>query len=314
MRMAKCLAAAGLGLLAGGLAQGQGTLEEHLARAKSAAGSRWAEAANYFCAESSMPNRPTDPAIEPTRLFDNLSVVGSIGTAVYIVETSEGLILIDAGYPEQIQSVLLPGLKALGFDPAKVRYIIVMHGHSDHFGAARYFQDTYQTKVFLSAADWDLLDAPQAKGNAAAAPVPRRDQVVTDGKPITLGDTTILPVLVPGHTPGSLALIFPVFDKGQKHTAGLFGGTVLSAGFVTADGLRDYVKSIQKYARIAADNHVDVEIQNHPLMDGFAARLEQLKKRGARDPHPFVISESAYAAFLSVMSECSQAQLIRKGN
>jgi hypothetical protein len=27
-----------------------------------------------------------------------------------------------------------------------------------------------------------------------------------------------------------------------------------------------------------------------------------------------VISESAYAAFLNVMSECSQAQLIRKGN
>jgi len=314
MSMAKCLAAAGLGLLAGRSIQGQGTLEDHLARAKSAAGSRWAEAANYFCAESSMPNRPTDPAIEPTRLFDNLLVVGSIGTAVYILETSEGLILIDAGYPEQIQSVLLPGLKALGFDPAKVRYIIVTHGHSDHFGAARYFQDTYQTKVFLSAADWDLLDAPQAKGKAAAAPVPRRDQVVTDGKPITLGDATILPVLVPGHTPGALALIFPVFDKGRKHTAGLFGGTVLTAGFVTADGLRDYVKSIQKYARIAADNHVDVEIQNHPLMDGFAARLEQLKKRGARDPHPFVIKESDYAAFLAVMSECSQAQLVRKGN
>jgi len=314
MKMAKLLAAMGLGLLTGGSTQAQGTLEDHLARAKSAAGSRWADAANYFCAESSMANRPTDPAIEPTRLFDNLSVVGSIGTAVYILETSEGLILIDAGYPEQIQSVLLPGLKELGFDPAKVRYIIVLHGHSDHFGAARYFQDTYQTKVFLSAADWDLLDAPQAKGKGAVTTVPRRDQVVTDGKPITLGDTTILPVLVPGHTPGALALIFPVFDKRQKHTAGLFGGTVLTAGFVTADGLRDYVKSIQKYARVAADNHVDVEIQNHPLMDGFAARLEQLKKRGTQDPHPFVIKESDYAAFLNVMSECSQAQLIRKGN
>lgn len=313
MKMVKLLAAAGFGLLAGS-ARAQGTLDDHLARAKSAAGTRWAEAANYFCAETATANRPTDPAIEPTRLFDNLSVVGSIGTAVYILETSEGLILIDAGYPEQIQSVLVPGLKALGFDPAKVRDIIVLHGHSDHFGAARYFQDTYQTKVFLSAADWDLLEAPQAKGQAAATPLPRRDQVVTDGKPITLGDTTILPVLVPGHTPGALALIFPVFDKGQKHTAGLFGGTVLTAGFVTADGLRDYVKSIQKYARIAADNHVDVEIQNHPLMDGFAARLEQLKKRGAQDPHPFVIKESDYAAFLNVMSECSQAQLIRKGN
>jgi len=33
-----------------------------------------------------------------------------------------------------------------------------------------------------------------------------------------------------------------------------------------------------------------------------------------QDPHPFVISESAYGAFLNVISECSQAQLIRKGN
>jgi metallo-beta-lactamase class B len=280
-------------------------VQEHIDRAKSAAGAKWAEAANYFCAESSMPNRPTDPAIAPTRLFDNLSVIGSVGTAVYVVQTSDGLILIDAGYPEQVETVLLPGLKALALDPAQVRAIIVAHGHSDHFGAAKYFQDTYKTKVYLSAPDWDLLNGPQ---------VPKRDQVVVDGQPITLGDTKILPILVPGHTKGALALIFPVSDKGQKHTAGLFGGTVLSAGFVTADGLRDYVKSVANYARIAGENHVDVEIQNHPLMDGFAARLEQLKKRGAQDPHPFVIRESAYGAFLSVMSECAQAQLIRKGN
>lgn len=311
MRIATTIASVAI---ATGLTSAQGTIEEHIARAKSAAGTRWTEAANYFCAESSMPNRPTDPAIEPTRLFDNLSVVGSVGTAMYVLETGAGLVLIDAGYPEQIESVLLPGLKALGFDPAKVRYLIVLHGHSDHFGAARYFQDTYQTKIFLSGADWDLVDAPQAKGKGPAIATPKRDQVVTDGQPIKLGDTSILPVLVPGHTPGALGLIFPVFDKGQKHTAGLFGGTVLSAGFVSADGLRDYVKSIQKYGRAAASNHVDVEIQNHPLMDGFAARLTQLKKRGAGDPHPFVIPEDAYAAFLSVISECSQAQLIRKGN
>jgi metallo-beta-lactamase class B len=109
-----------------------------------------------------------------------------------------------------------------------------------------------------------------------------------------------------------LALTFPVFDKGKKYTAVIFGGTVLSAGFVTVDGLRQYVDSVQRYARIASDSHVDVEIQNHPLMDGFAARLEQLKKRTPQAPHPFVIGEAAYASFLNVMSECSQAQLLRK--
>jgi len=129
-----------------------------------------------------------------------------------------------------------------------------------------------------------------------------------------LGDTSILPVFIPGHTPGSIAVIFPVFDHGKKYTAGLFGGTVLSAGFVTTDGLRDYVKSVQRYARIAAENHVEVEVQNHPLMDGFAGKLELLKKRGPDQPHPFVVGEEAYAAFLNVMSECAQAQLIRKTN
>jgi len=294
------------------MAQDQAAIQGHIDRAKAAAGGQWREAANYFCAESSMPNRPTDPAIEPTRLFDNLFVIGSVGTAIYVVRTSEGLIMIDAGYPEQIESVLLPGLKALQLDPAQVRHVIVLHGHSDHFGAAKYFQDTYGAKVFLSAADWDLLDAPQAKGKGPAVPQPRRDQIVKDGEPIVLGDTKILPVLVPGHTNGALALIFQVSDKATKYTAGLFGGTVLSAGFVTADGLRDYVKSLQRYAGIAADNHVTVEIQNHPLMDGFAAKLAQLKQRGPQDPHPFVVGEASYTSFLNVMSECSQAQLLRK--
>ena len=304
--------AAGVAVIAGCTASAQGTIDDHIARARNAAGTRWAEAATYFCAESSMPNRPTDPAIQPTRLFDNLSVLGSVGTAMYVLQTTDGLILIDAGYPEQVETVLLPGLKQLGFDPANVRDVIVLHGHSDHFGAARYFQDTYRARVFLAAPDWDLVDAPQAKGKGPAVATPKRDQIVTDGQPITLGDTSILPVLVPGHTPGALALIFPVFDQGQKHTAGLFGGTVLSAGFVTADGLRQYISSLQRWARVAAENHVDVEIQNHPLMDGFAGRLEQLKQRVPQAPHPFVIRESEYASFLTVMSECAQAQLIRK--
>jgi hypothetical protein len=63
---------------------------------------------------------------------------------------------------------------------------------------------------------------------------------------------------------------------------------------------------------MAAENHVDVEIQNHPLMDGFAQKLERLKTRGPKDGHPFVVGEASYAAFMEVIGECAQAQLIRK--
>lgn len=302
--------------LAGALwGQGDSELQEHITRAKQIAGDQWAQAADYFCAEAAMPNRPTDPAIEPTRLFDQLSVIGSVGTALYVLETSDGLVLIDAGYPDQVETVLLPGIQALGLDPVKVRAVIVLHGHSDHFGAARYFQDNFGASVYLGAEDWDLLDAPAAaKGKSKGPPVlpPRRDRMVGDQQPIKIGDTSILPVLVPGHTKGSLALIFPVTDHGEPHIAGIFGGSVLSAGFVTAEGLAEYVDSVRKYTKIAAEQHVDVEIQNHPLMDGFAERLNLLRQRGPRDPNPFVVGEDAYARFLGVMAECGEAQLIRK--
>ena len=106
---------------------------------------------------------------------------------------------------------------------------------------------------------------------------------------------------------GHPSLILPT-----QHIAGIFGGSVLSAGFVSEEGLAEYVDSVRKYAKVASEQHVDVEIQNHPLMDGFAGRLDLLKQRGPRDPNPFVIGEDAYKMFLEVMTECGEAQLIRK--
>jgi hypothetical protein len=72
MKMRFCAAVLAL-LAVPAMAQDRAAIQTHIANAQRIAGTQWAEAANYFCAESSMPNRPTDPAIAPTRLFDNLS-------------------------------------------------------------------------------------------------------------------------------------------------------------------------------------------------------------------------------------------------
>jgi len=294
-------------------AQNPDAVREHVDAAKRVAGRDWSTAADYFCSESAVANRPTDPAIEPTKLFDNIYAIGSVGTTVYVIQTSEGLILLDAGYPDQVESVLLAGMKKLDLDPARVRYVLITHGHSDHFGAAKYFQDTYKSKVLMSAADWELLTAPDAgKGKGPAVATPTRDQAITSGQPIILGDTTILPLAVPGHTPGAVAFVFPALDKGVRHTAGLFGGTVLTSGFVSTPNLRIYIDSVASYADFARQNKVDVELQNHPLMDGFASKLERLKTRNARDTNPFVVGEVQYKAFVDVISECAQAQLARR--
>jgi metallo-beta-lactamase class B len=289
-----------------------------LAQARAAAGTEWTEAFDFICAQNpNRANRPDDPLIQPTQVFDNLFAVGRSGTTVWVVRTSAGLVLIDAGYADQLDAVLLAGLKQLGLDPDQVRYILIGHGHADHYGAASYFQKR-GARVGMAAADWDLLNAPAAgpgRGGPApppALPPPTRDLVIAEGQPITVGDVTFTPVAIPGHTPGSLGFIFPVREGAAVHTAGLFGGSILIPGFLATEGLTQYIKSVEHWAAVTATHNVDVELQNHPLYDGMLGRLERLRSRQPAQPHPFVVGRDAYQRFTRVMADCIRVQLARR--
>src|SRR5688572_27347072 len=93
----------------------------HVELARSAAGNDWTQAVDFICkVNPDRANRADDPLIAPTKIFDNVYAIGRIGTVVYVVQTSAGLVLIDSGYADQLDSVLLPGLRTLGLDPANV--------------------------------------------------------------------------------------------------------------------------------------------------------------------------------------------------
>ncbi len=293
-------------------------IRQRIEALKKTAGADWGEAVDFICAlDPNRANRPDDPEIEPTRVFDDLAVVGRTGTAMWIVTTSAGLVLIDAGYADQLDSVLLKGMRSLGLDPARVTHIIVGHGHGDHFGGASYFQQR-GARVVMGAPDWDALEAPPApgRGGAPAGPVvvaPKRDIAVADGQTLTVGGVPFRFVMIPGHTPGSIGIVFPVKDGGRAHMAGLFGGSILIPTRIPDDGLRQYIQSIDRWTTVTRDMNVDVEIQNHPLYDGFERKLQRLAQRTSGQPNPFVVGREAYQRFLQVMSGCTSAQLARRG-
>ena len=54
----------------------------------------------------------------------------------HIVETQNGLAIIDAGMPHQAAAIL-KRIRALGHSPQDVRVILLTHGHIDHAGSAR---------------------------------------------------------------------------------------------------------------------------------------------------------------------------------
>ena len=286
-----------------------------VARAKATAGTTWAEEAHFFC-EAPRANSPNDPPIEPTQIFDNVYAIGNSGTTAYVLRTSAGLVMIDALNSNQVEPVLLPGFKALGLDPAQLKAVIIGHGHADHFGGAAYLQERYGAKIYISAADWNLMEnPPPARGDrqgGPATPLPKHDQVIADGQPIVIGDLKVTPVAIPGHTPGSMGFIFPVKDGGKTRMAALYGGTVLTPGIISDEGLQTYLQSVARFKEATRKAKVEVEIQNHPLMDPIQVKLDRLKTRTKGQPNPFVVGTKGYQTFLDVMSICTEANIARR--
>lgn len=312
------------------LAQDSPAVTAHIASARSLAGPEWSRAAGFFCSTEEqvaamkiLPSATSGDVegqrAEPMKVFDNLYFVGQKAVTTWALTTSDGIVLIDAGYPDRFDDTLVAGLTKVGLDPRRIRAALVAHEHADHFGGARLLQERFGTTIYMSRAAWDALEpkpgAPPAAGPDAP---PRRGpasvgSAMTDGQPVTFGDTTIIPFAIPGHTAGSMGFIFPVKDGGRTHMAALFGGSILNPQRrFPASLFQEYLKSIQHFADATKRHRVDVELLNHPIMDGLFDRLEKLKVRGPRDPHPLVVGEASYQRFLGVMAACAQAQLARR--
>src|SRR6266571_9253762 len=72
---------------------------------------------------------------EPFKMFDNMYYVGLQGNSSLLITTSDGFILIDATTANGAETVL-SNIRKLKFDPANIKYILISHGHNDHFGGA----------------------------------------------------------------------------------------------------------------------------------------------------------------------------------
>jgi len=282
--------------------------QQHREAAQQSAGAEWGGVVDYLCTTGPITaNRPDHPVIEPVQIFDNLYAIGRTTTVVYAITTSDGIILLDSGFGDQVDSVLLPGMAQLGLDPADIEYVIVAHGHADHYGGATHLQARFGVSVVASSADWDLME--EAASNPSAVSPPTRDVVARDGEPITLGDGVVTPYLVPGHTPGAIGMVFPVHDGENTYTAALFGGMALNLTRLSDEALPQYLSSVKRFSRLSEELGFNVVVQNHPLFDGMPEKLERLKTRRAGEPHPFLIPDGSYQRFMTTVSECSQAQV-----
>jgi metallo-beta-lactamase class B len=249
--------------------------------------------------EAGLPAVPRQ-TLEPTRIFDNLYYIGFNDVGAWALTTSQGIIVIDSlNTPEEAEKILISGMVKAGLDPKQIKYVVIGHGHFDHFGGTPYLQSVYKPRVLMSGADWDFIVASPQRNRE----LPARDTSITDGQTLTLGDTTLTIMITPGHTPGSIAILMPVKDRGKQYVA-----LMPSGGFAAPD--RPSLAALERALDVAKKQKAVALLSGHPGIYGDTLAWMETRRKNPTAPNPFLYGEARFARYLNIADECAKARLI----
>ena len=238
--------------------------------------------------------------VPPIKVFDNLHYVGPGFVSVWLISTPAGAILID-GAEEPYVDHVIDSIKKSGFQLSDIKYILLSHGHLDHFGGVARLQELSGARVAALEEDWALMEraAKQpGRNNSAPPPIPKRDMIVKEGDTLSLGGTTLKFYKHPGHTAGSLSAEFTVFDNGKPYKAFMFGGPGPRGGVAGATQFLETTKRIAEIPGIQVHVQVHSWLASYPYPNGgIFERAQKLAQRKPGEPNPFV-DEAAWTQWV----------------
>ncbi len=253
------------------------------------------EAAAKHAAEQGAPTdipahyRPPYTSIKPIKLFDNFYFVGTTIVGAFIIDSGDGLVMLDTGCGDEDAAMMTEDMKKLGLDPARIKLIFISHEHFDHYGGVNYLKKNVcpDAKVAMSLVGWNLLQSVPSEWAYVGSRPESADIYLTDGMKIKLGNARIQVVATPGHSPGCMSFIIPVTDNGTPHVVGIMGGSGVWPAQTEA---RLYKSSVEYFKAIASSAKCDVGLFIHPRESYYAA-LRTLKPG---EPNPLVIGAEKF--------------------
>ncbi|MBR2930127.1 MAG: MBL fold metallo-hydrolase [Clostridia bacterium] len=198
-----------------------------------------------------MKDKPHLGKMNPFRIIGNTYFCGTYQASCHLIDTGDGLILIDPGY-DRTAYLVVNSIYKLGFSVEDIKYIFITHWHGDHSEATDALVALSGAKVIIGREDAERV-------TKYCTP----DILIDDGYVLTLGNTSIRFIHTPGHTKGTMSFFYDVEEDGRTYRVGSFGGAgvnTMKRSTFDFDGAREaYLASLE---RLRAER-VDVFIGNH---------------------------------------------------
>jgi metallo-beta-lactamase class B len=213
-------------------------------------------------------------AFPPHKIIGNIYYVGMRTLTSFLIATPQGNILINSTYERNVPAIQ-KSVEQLGFKFSDTRILLGNHGHGDHQEGDALVKQLTGARVMAMAEDVPALQAIKPGGKEH--PI---DHVLHDGEEVTLGGTTLVAHLTPGHTRGCTTWTMKAQEGGKRYDV-MFGCSLRAPGTVTPATADEFTRSFKLVKALPCD----VQLGDHGAQYNMQAKYAQLKNGGT---NPFI--------------------------
>lgn len=247
-----------------------------------------------------------DEPAEPAKIIGPIYFVGTKGLSVFLIKSSDGLIVLNTGMPGS-GPMIEKSIRKLGFKPEEIKILLTGHAHIDHAGGHAYLQKLSGAKIAMIREEKELfesggkLDFHYGAYKEFEFEPAKVDWVFKDEEEIKLGDVSMTAILTSGHTQGSTTFVMKVTENGKAYSVVFPNGTSVNPGYRVVknpsyEGIGD---DFRRTLRILEALQPDIWLMPHNDAYGYEAKLA----RSAKERGTAWVDPEGYRKWVAVQRE-----------